>query len=141
MDGGESPLRGSLRLFRPPWNPVPNPLREVLLEAFWVSSGSGPECPKIARICAVAAATFTSPENRAILVFEARNRQKGSLGKGVFPEKILLPEILENLVILEILENPQTLENEGESNEFLEILKNLEILEIPEIPQTKKTLP
>ena len=35
--------------------------------------------------------------------------------------------ILENL---EILEDPQTLENKAESDHFLEILENLEILEI-----------
>ena len=36
--------------------------------------------------------------------------------------------------MLEILENPQTVENKGESDHFLEILENLEILEILEIP-------
>ena len=35
---------------------------------------------------------------------------------------------LENLEILEILENPQTLENKGESDHFSRVL---EILEIP----------
>ena len=39
---------------------------------------------------------------------------------------------------LEILENPQTVENKGESDHFLEILENLEILEILEIPPVKR---
>ena len=43
--------------------------------------------------------------------------QKGSLQKSRFSE------------IQEILENPQTVENKGESDHFLEILENLEILE------------
>ena len=34
--------------------------------------------------------------------------------------------MLENLEILEILKNPQTLENKGESGHFLEILENLD---------------
>ena len=49
-------------------------------------------------------------------------------------------EILENLGILEILENPQTVENKGESDHSLEILENLEILEILEIPPVKRRL-
>ena len=35
---------------------------------------------------------------------------------------------------------PQTLENKGESDHFLEILENLEILEILEIPPVKRPL-
>ena len=42
----------------------------------------------------------------------ARVRKKGSFGKGVFSAK---SNCLENLEIFEILENPQTVENEGES--------------------------
>ena len=34
---------------------------------------------------------------------------------------------------LEFLENPQTVENKGESDHFLEILQSLEILEIPPV--------
>ena len=66
-------------------------------------------------------------------------------GKGVFWKrglfrKVHFLEILENSEILEILENPQTVENEGESDHFLEILENLEILEILEIPPVKRPL-
>ena len=49
-------------------------------------------------------------------------------------------EILENLEIREILENPQTVEDKGESDHFLEILENLEILEILEILPVKRPL-
>ena len=41
---------------------------------------------------------------------------------------------------LEILGNPQTVENKGESDHFLEILENFEILEILEIPPVKRPL-
>ena len=58
-----------------------------------------------------------------------RVRKKGSFGKGVFSEKVNFLEILENLEILEFLENPQTVENKGESDRFLEILENLELCE------------
>ena len=51
----------------------------------------------------------------------------GSEKKGLF-RKIRLAEIPENLEILEILENRQTLENKGESDHFLD---NLGILETP----------
>ena len=75
---------------------------------------------------------------------------RGSLGKlsgsekGVFWKRGLLREvhfldILENLEILEVFENPQTLANKGESDYFREILENLEILEILEISPVKKT--
>ena len=47
--------------------------------------------------------------------------------RGLFREAHF-PEILENLEILEIVENPQTLANKGESDHFLEIP---EILDIP----------
>ena len=60
--------------------------------------------------------------------------EKGSFQKSPFLET------LENLEILEILENPQTVENKGESGHFLEILENLEILEILEIPPVKRPL-
>ena len=52
---------------------------------------------------------------------------KGSFGKGVFSENPL-SEILQNLMILEILENPR-LWKKGESDHCLEILENLEILD------------
>ena len=50
--------------------------------------------------------------------------------KGVFRKrgrfrKVHFLEILENVEILEILENPQTVK--GESDQFLEILENLEL--------------
>ena len=56
-------------------------------------------------------------------------------GKGVFWKRGLFRrvhylEILENLEILQIPENPQTVENEGESDHCLEILETLEMLEI-----------
>ena len=55
--------------------------------------------------------------------------------KGLF-SKIHFLEILQTLEILEIRENPKTVENKGERDHFLEILENLEI---PEIPPLKKT--
>ena len=60
-----------------------------------------------------------------------RVRKKGSFQKSPFLD------ILENV---EILENPQTVENKGESNQFLEIIENLEILEILEFPRVKRPL-
>ena len=65
-------------------------------------------------------------------------RKVHSLKRGLF-RKVHFLEILENLEILEILENPQTVENKGESDHFLEILENLEILEILEIFSSEKT--
>ena len=60
--------------------------------------------------------------------------EKGSFGKGVFSEKFIFYIILENFFeILEILESPQSVENKGGSDLFLEILENLEILEIPPV--------
>ena len=55
--------------------------------------------------------------------------KRGLLERGLFfsEKKKHLLEILENLVILTTLENPQTVENKGESDHFLEILENLEI--------------
>ena len=56
--------------------------------------------------------------------------------RGLF-RKVHFPEILGNLEILEILQNPHAVENKGESDHFLEILEileNLELLEILEIP-------
>ena len=61
---------------------------------------------------------------RSLAPVGSRVRKKGSFGKGVFSEKsIFYLEILEslrlkNLEILEILENPQTVENKGESDHF-----------------------
>ena len=46
-------------------------------------------------------------------------------GKGSL-KKVHFPEILENLENVEIPENPQSAENKGESDHFLEILENLE---------------
>ena len=45
------------------------------------------------------------------------SEKKGSFGKGVLSEKV---HFLENLEILELLENHQTVENKGESDHFLE---------------------
>ena len=50
-------------------------------------------------------------------------------------------EFLENLEILEYLENPQTVENKGESDHCLEILENSEVLDILEIPPVKRPHP
>ena len=49
--------------------------------------------------------------------------------KGVFWKRGLFRKVH----FLEILENPQSVENEGESNHSLEILENLEILAIREV--------
>ena len=49
--------------------------------------------------------------------------------RGLF-RKVNFPEILESLENSEILENPQTVENKGESDHFPEILENLENFEI-----------
>ena len=56
-----------------------------------------------------------------------RERRRGSLKKGLF-QKIhgLNVEILENL---EILESPQSVENNGESDHLLGILENLDIID------------
>ena len=75
------------------------------------------------------------------LIFWVCNLYSGS-EKGVFWKrglcrKVHFLEILDNLEILEILKNPQTVENKGESDFFLEILENLENLEILEIPPVK----
>ena len=62
------------------------------------------------------------------------------LERGLF-WKVPFLEMLENLEILrlEILKNPQTEKNKGESDHSLEILENLEDLEISEL-QTHPTL-
>ena len=65
--------------------------------------------------------------------------KRGLLEKGSF-QKVHLLEIPENLEILEILENPQTVERKGECDHVLEILENLEILDILEIPAVKRPL-
>ena len=44
--------------------------------------------------------------------------------RGLF-SKVHFLEILENFEILEILENPQTVKNKGESDHFLEILEKI----------------
>ena len=64
--------------------------------------------------------------------------KRGLWKRGLF-RKVHFPEILENLEILEILENPQTVENRRESDHFLEILENFEVLEILRLLQAKKT--
>ena len=64
-----------------------------------------------------------------------------SLGseKGVFWKRGLFRKV-HFLEILEILANPQTVENKGESGPFSRDLENLEILEILEIPPVKRPL-
>ena len=57
-------------------------------------------------------------------------RKRGLLERGLF-RKVHFLEIRESLEILEILENPQTVENKGECEHFLEILEILKTLEIP----------
>ena len=63
-------------------------------------------------------------------------------GKVFFLEKGSFQKSLDRdsreLEILEIWENPQTVENKGEFDRFLEILENSEILEILEIPPVKR---
>ena len=66
--------------------------------------------------------------------------EKGVFWKRGLFRKVHFLEILENLEVLEILDNPKTVENKGESDHFLEILENLEILEILEIPRVKRPL-
>ena len=56
-----------------------------------------------------------------------RVRKGGPFGKLFLVRNVLLQNI-------EILENPQTVEKQGESDHILEILENLEIWEILEIP-------
>ena len=65
--------------------------------------------------------------------------KKGLLEKGSF-QKSPFSRDLENPEILEILENPQTVENLGEADHFPEILETLEILEILEISAVKRPL-
>ena len=55
-------------------------------------------------------------------------------------QKWRFPEILENLEILEVSRDPQSVENKGESVHFVEIIEKLEILEILEIPPAKRPL-
>ena len=59
--------------------------------------------------------------------------EKGVFWKRGLFRKAHFLKIVENVEILEILENPRTVENKGESDHFLEILENLEILEIPPV--------
>ena len=91
-------------------------------------------------------------ENKGIPNTEAKNATAADLGdqilgseQGVFWRrglfrKVRFLEILGNLEIPEILENPRTVENRGESDHVLEILENLLILEILEIPLVKRPL-
>ena len=81
----------------------------------------------------------TSAYIRVILTTLFGFGKRGLLEKGSF-QKVHFLEILENLEILEIWENAQTVENKGESGHFLGILENLEILEILEIPPVKRPL-
>ena len=60
-------------------------------------------------------------------------------GKGVSWKRGLFRKV-HFLEIVEILENPRTMENKEESDHFLEILKNLENLEILENPPVKRPL-
>ena len=69
-----------------------------------------------------------------------RVRKKGSCWKRGLFRKVHFLEILENLEIQEFLENPQSVENKGESKHFPEILENLEFLEIIEISPVKRPL-
>ena len=57
--------------------------------------------------------------------------KRGLLEKGSF-QKSPFSRDSRDFRYLEILENPQTVENKGESEHFLEILENLEIFEILE---------
>ena len=68
--------------------------------------------------------------------------EKGSFGKrGLFRKVHFSRDFPENLELLEVLENPQTLVNKGESEPFSrEILENIEILESLEIPPAKRPL-
>ena len=62
---------------------------------------------------------------------QKRVRKKGSFGKGVF-RKVQFLGILENS------ENPQTVENKGESDHFLEFFENLDNVEILETLPVKR---
>ena len=55
-------------------------------------------------------------------------------------KRVLKKKTLETLEILEILENPQTVENKGESDHFPEIPGDFEIPEIPDTPRAKGPL-
>ena len=69
------------------------------------------------------------------LLLESHNRvrKRGLLERGSF-QKCPFLEILENVEILEILENPQTVKNTGGADHFLEILENLEIFPVSPNP-------
>ena len=68
---------------------------------------------------------------RAVMLFFGFGK-RGLLERGLF-RKIHFLEIIENLEILEILGNPQSVESKGETD-------HLEILEILEIPPVKRPL-
>ena len=78
---------------------------------------------------------FPVPENALPPLFSGP--KKGVFWKRGLFRKVHFLEIQENV---EILENPQTVENKGESNHFLEILENLEILGFLEISPVKRPL-
>ena len=59
--------------------------------------------------------------------------EKGVFWKRGLFRKVHFLEILGALEVLEILENPQTVESKGESDHVLENFENLEILEIPPV--------
>ena len=84
--------------------------------------------------------TLSEPPTRRVRNPQISGSEKGVFWKRGLFSKVHFLEILENLEILEFLENPQTVEKEGESDHFLEILENLEILEILEIPPVKRPL-
>ena len=62
------------------------------------------------------------PRKFVFLGFESDSETGVFWKRGLF-SKVHFLEILENFEVLEILESPQTLENKGESNHFLEILE------------------
>ena len=64
-------------------------------------------------------------------------RKKGSFGKRVFSEKSFFSRDSREF---RDSREPQTVENKGESDHFLEVLENLEVLEILGIPPVKRPL-
>ena len=73
--------------------------------------------------------THTRLSEACLLVIKGWIVQDLGFGKGGLLKRGLFRKVhfLENLEIKEILENPSTVENKGESDHFLEILENLEI--------------
>ena len=74
---------------------------------------------------------YTAPKPRSCIL---SGSEKGVFWKRGLFRKSSFPELLENSENVEIPDNPQTVENTGESDHLLEILENLEIVEIQEIP-------